>query len=73
MSKPMEALDKTDTFCDDDLRAIQLQLETLAQRTTDYPLECSLGMYDFLFESRDDVEILLESLTAEISEARNPA
>ena len=58
---------------DDDLMAIQVQLEMLAQVTKDYPLECSLGTYDLLFESRDDIEIHIESLTEEISESRNAA
>jgi hypothetical protein len=56
------------TSCDEDLRAIHLRLEMLARMTTDYPLRCSLGTCDFLFESRDEIEILIESLTEEISE-----
>jgi hypothetical protein len=54
--------------CDDDLRTIHLQLEMLAQMTTDYPLECSLGTCSFLFDSRDEIQILLESLTEELSQ-----
>jgi hypothetical protein len=54
-------------LCEDALKAIQSQLETLAHGAEDYPLECSLGTYAFLFESRDDVEILLESLTEQLS------
>jgi len=41
--------------------------------TKNYPLECSLGAYELLFESRDDIEILIESLTGEISESRDAA
>jgi hypothetical protein len=41
--------------------------------TRDYPLECSLGTCDFLFESRDEIQTLLESLTEEISESRDAA
>jgi hypothetical protein len=61
------------TLCADALRAIQLRLETLAHLTQDYPLKCSLGAYDLLFESRDDIEILIESLAEELSEAGNAA
>jgi hypothetical protein len=57
------SLDDEDGFlCDDALGAIQSQLETLARTPKEYPLECFLGTYEFLFESRDDVEILLENL-----------
>jgi hypothetical protein len=73
MGAAIEADDENVTLCDDALRAIQTQLETLAHATTDYPLECSLGTYDFLFESRDDIEVLLDSLTEELSESRNAA
>jgi hypothetical protein len=59
------------TPCGDDLRAIHLRLEMLAQMTRNYPLECSLGTCDFLFESRDEIQTLLESLTEEISESRD--
>lgn len=56
-------IDDEDGFlCDDALGAIQSQLETLARTPKNYPLECSLGTCEFLFESRDDVEILLENL-----------
>jgi hypothetical protein len=73
MRTAMDADDETLTLCDDALRAIQLQLETLAHLTNDYPLECSLGTYDFLFESRNDIEILRDSLTEELSESRHAA
>jgi hypothetical protein len=38
----------------------------LVRMTTDYPLECSLGTCDFLFESRDEIQVLIESLAEEI-------
>jgi hypothetical protein len=60
-------------ICDDDLRAIQSQLETLVRAPKDYPLECSLGTCEFLFEARDDVEILLESLTCTESDRTTSA
>jgi hypothetical protein len=73
MRAALETDDDNVPLGDDKLRAIQLQLETLAHRTKDYPLQCSLGTYDLLFESRDDIEILIESLAEEISESRNAA
>jgi hypothetical protein len=68
MGSATKAADESVTPCGDDLRAIHLRLEMLARMTTDYPLRCSLGTCDFLFESRDEIEILIESLTEEISE-----
>ena len=73
MGSTTEAAGEDLTPCDNDLRAIQLQLGMLAQMTTDYPLECSLGTFDFLFESRDEIQILIESLTEEISESQDAA
>ena len=34
-----------------------------------YPLECSLGSMELLFESRQDIEVLVRTLAEEISEA----
>jgi hypothetical protein len=59
------------TRYDDELMAIQLRLKMLAQMAKDYPLECSLGTCDFLFESRDEIEILVENLTEEISASKH--
>ena len=57
----------------DELLALQSQLASLAEETKDYPLECSLGAYELLFESRDDIEIVLDHLTEEISISRRAA
>ena len=73
MGSATEAADRNVTPCDDDLKAIHLRLEMLAQMTRDYPLECSLGTCDFLFESRDEIQTLLESLTEELSESIDAA
>jgi hypothetical protein len=56
---------------DDELRAIQLRLKMLAQMAKDYPLQCSVGTCDFLFESRDEIEILVENLAGEISASKH--
>jgi hypothetical protein len=73
MSSATESAERSVTPCDHNLRAIYAQLQTLAQMTTDYPLECSLGTCDFLFESRNEVETLVESLTEKLSESRDAA
>ncbi len=55
-----------------ELRAFRDRLSALAQEASDYPLEYALGSYELLFESRDDIEILVENLgesLAELSEA----
>jgi hypothetical protein len=38
-----------------------------------YPLAYSLGSMELLFESRQDIELLVRTLAEEISEARNSA
>jgi hypothetical protein len=73
MASATRAADEDVAFGDEDLRAIQLQLGMLAHVATDYPLECFLGKCEFLFESRDEVQLLIESLTEEISESRTAA
>ncbi len=57
----------------DELEALQSQLASLAEETTDYPLECSLGAYQLLFESRDDIEVILDNLNKEILISRRAA
>lgn len=53
-----------DEFTADELRELQRQLACLAREARDYPLEYAVGSIDLLFESRDDIEILLDSLAA---------
>jgi hypothetical protein len=60
-------------FSDDELEAFQSRLTALAQETTDYPLECLFGTCSFLFESRDDIEVILDNLSEEISAVRKNA
>ena len=57
----------------DELEALQSRLASLAQETTDYPLECSLGAYQLLFESRDDIEVILDNQNKEILISRKAA
>jgi len=59
--------DESDNFNRDELKALQVQLESLARENTAYPLEYSLGACDFLFESRQDIEVIVDNLTEEIS------
>jgi hypothetical protein len=53
-----------------ELREIHRQLEWLAEQTRDYPVECSVGEYDLLFDSQDDIELMLEHLNSELSDDR---
>ena len=57
---------ESDRFNRDELKAVQAQLESLARENTAYPLEYSLGACDFLFESRQDIEVIVENLSEEI-------
>jgi hypothetical protein len=54
-----------------DLREIHRQLEWLAEQAMDYPVECSVGEYDLLFDSHDDIEMLLEHLNSELRDDRS--
>ena len=73
MGGTTSAANESDNFSDEELKAFQSQLASLVRDTTAYPLEYSLGAYDFLFESRDDIELILDNLSQEISVARKAA
>ena len=62
-----------DKFGNDEIEAFQSRLTSLARETIDYPLECSFGTCAFLFESRDDIEVILGNLNEEISVSRRTA
>jgi len=51
------------TFDRDELSAFRAELSALAQEAREYPLEYSLGAYDLLFESRDDIDVIVENLS----------
>jgi hypothetical protein len=57
----------------DELEALQSRLALLARETIAYPLECSLGAYQLLFESRDDIEVIVDNLNKEILISRKAA
>jgi hypothetical protein len=61
------ANNQSDKFNRDELEALQAQLASLARENTAYPLEYSLGACDFLFESRQDIEVIVDNLSEEIS------
>ncbi len=67
------ATQSSDALSDTELRAFHTQLSTLAETTCDYPLECSLGEYEMLFESRDDIEIIVANLGESIGQSRDAA
>jgi hypothetical protein len=71
MASAADSSDENVIPYDDELRAIQLRLKMLAQMAKDYPLQCSVGTCDFLFESRDEIEILVENLAGEISASKH--
>jgi hypothetical protein len=58
----------SDALSDGELRAFQLQLAVLAQNARDYPLEYALGSYELLFESRDDIELIVANLSESIAD-----
>ncbi len=70
MRASLPANDTQDGFGEDDLRSIRAQLDTLARATTAYPLECSLAGYELLFESRDEIEALVDSFNDELHFSR---
>ena len=50
------------------LKEIHRQLEWLARQTMDFPMECSVGEYDLLFDTHDDIELMLEHLGGELGD-----
>jgi hypothetical protein len=58
----------SDALSDSELRVFQSELSALAQTASDYPLEYALGSYQLLFESRDDIESIVENLSESIAE-----
>jgi hypothetical protein len=62
-----------DVHNDSELMALRSQLSTLAENANDFPIACSLGAYELLFESRDDIEIIVENLSESIAELQRAA
>lgn len=54
-------------YADEELVAIQDQLMSLMSTATAFPLECALGDCAFLFESRDDIAVIVGSLEDQIA------
>ena len=73
MGRTTSAANESDHFSRDELETFQTQLASLARETTTYPLEYSLGAYDLLFESRQDIEVIVDNLSEEISLDRRAA
>jgi hypothetical protein len=59
--------------CVSELTSFQSQLAALAETASDYPVEYSLGSYELLFESRDDIEIVVANLDESIADLRHTA
>jgi hypothetical protein len=60
-------------FDTEELRALRQELVSLGSNARAYPLEYSLGSMELLFESRQDIELIVQTLAEEISEARDSA
>jgi hypothetical protein len=56
-------------YSEEELVEIQDQLASLMSTTTTFPVECSLGDCAFLFESRDDIAVIVGSLEDQITKA----
>jgi hypothetical protein len=54
-------------YADEELIAIQDQLASLLNAAIEYPYECWLGDCAFLFESRDDIAVIVEVLEEQIT------
>ena len=62
MDRTSTGTEGREEFTADQMKALRRQLAVLVQETKEYPLECAVGSYDLLFESRDDIEMILDSL-----------
>jgi hypothetical protein len=56
-----------------ELQAYRAALRALAQTTHDYPMEYSLGACELLFESRDDIDVIVDNLDESIAELQEVA
>ena len=64
MDRTSTDMDGRDEFTADELESFRQQLTMLARETKEYPLACAVGNYALLFESRDDIEVILDNLAA---------
>jgi len=64
------AIQTSDDLSETELRAFQSKLTTLAETASAYPFEYSLGSYELLFESRDDIEIIVANLGESLAESQ---
>jgi len=71
MARQEVTVETSDDLSTSELRSFHLQLSALAQGAHDYPLEYALGSYELLFESRDDIESIVENLSESITEPLN--
>ncbi|MGD0835688.1 MAG: hypothetical protein ABSB49_03475 [Polyangia bacterium] len=73
MAGPHEAIEGHEAKSDDQLAEYRTQLAMLAQTADDYPVQYVLGAYELLFESRDDIEIIVSNLSQSIAELQKTA
>ncbi len=67
------AKQSSDSLSESELREFHTQLSALAQTASGYPLEFSLGEYEMLFESRDDIEIIVANLSESLGQSPDAA
>jgi hypothetical protein len=60
-------------YTDEELVTLQDRLATLMNTATSFPLEYSLGDCAFLFESRDDIAVIVDSLEDQITSTHRTA
>lgn len=63
-----EPTQPSDALSSSELRAFRVQLTALARTVSRYPLECAIGPYELLFESRDDIEGIVANLGERLGE-----
>jgi hypothetical protein len=68
-----ETTETIDTHTHGELAWFKAELSALAQAASDFPLEYSLGTYELLFESRDDIAVIVANLDESIAGSEEAA
>jgi hypothetical protein len=64
---------RSGAYTGSELRAFRRELRALALTARDYPMEYALGACELLFESRDDIEIIVDNLDESIAALQDVA
>jgi len=73
MGKKIKITGKNFDECQEALAALRLHLNKLVKMTKEYPVECSFAGYRFIFSSESDIQELIQSLDAKLTEFRAAA